>query len=277
MGRRRAKNAQRFFYDGYLQVADDTGNSYTWDCTETIATRPLAWFNSALDTSHSALYYAHDGNKNVSEVIAADCSLAAHYDYAPFGVPTISCGTSAVANHWRFSSEYIDDETEMFHYNHLHYEPKCGRWLGRDSIDAEGGVNLYLFCLNRSEDVVDVIGRAYFALRPLRGVWWLPIMSHNPLDDYLNTEISHEQLFFEDGNSPSNVGYFDDSTVKSSEYASDWYHVTRTGYNDCVMRKAVAEVRPKPYSLLGLGIGVEKYNCQDYAEELRDAYNRLIE
>ena len=55
------------------------------------------------------------------------------------------------------------------------------------------------------------------------------------------------------------------------------YHVTRTGYNDCVMRKAVAEVRPKPYSLLGLGIGVEKYNCQDYAEELRDAYNRLIE
>ena len=53
----------------------------------------LAWHNSASDTPHTVLYYAHDGNKNVSEVIAANCDLAAHYDYAPFGAVISQRGT----------------------------------------------------------------------------------------------------------------------------------------------------------------------------------------
>jgi RHS repeat-associated protein len=134
MGRRREKNAQRFFYDGYLQVADNGGNEYAWDCSEPVATRPLTWFNSALDTSHSALYYAHDGNKNVSEVIAADCSLTAHYDYAPFGSVIAQRGTFAATNPWRFSSEYAEDDTATVYYNYRHYEPVAGRWLQRDPI-----------------------------------------------------------------------------------------------------------------------------------------------
>ena len=39
------------------------------------------------------------------------------------------------------------------------------------------------------------------------------------------------------------------------------------------MRKAVAAVRPRRYSLLGdKKKGIEKYNCQDWAEEVRRAY-----
>ena len=75
-GRRRVKNDQRFFYDGYLQVADNTGNAYAWDVTEPIATRLLVWTKNDISS-----YYDFDGNKNVSEVIAADGSVSAHYEY----------------------------------------------------------------------------------------------------------------------------------------------------------------------------------------------------
>ena len=129
MGRRREKNNQRFFYDGYLQVADNTGNSYIWDCTETIATRPLAWLRA-----DSSEFYAHDGNKNVSDVIAADGSMAAHYEYSPFGAVITQRGESAASNPWRFSSEYAEDDTATVYYNYRHYEPVAGRWLQRDPI-----------------------------------------------------------------------------------------------------------------------------------------------
>ena len=65
MGRRVAKNDQRFVYDGYLQIVDNCDNTYVWDCTEDVATRALVWGHSS-----SSAYYAHDGNKNVSEVVA---------------------------------------------------------------------------------------------------------------------------------------------------------------------------------------------------------------
>ena len=156
MGRRREKNAQHFFYDVYLQVADNGGNAYTWDCTEPVATRPLAWRNSALNTPSSALYYAHDGNKNVSEIIGTDDTMAAHYEYAPFGAVTAQRGESAAANPWRFSSEYSDDDTATVYYNYRPYEPAMGRWLMRDPAGESGGVDVYAFCGNKIS--VDING-----------------------------------------------------------------------------------------------------------------------
>ena len=152
MGRRRQKNDQRFFYDGYLQVADNIGNAYAWDVTEPIATRPLVWTKSDISS-----YYDFDGNKNVSEVIAADGTLAAHYEYAPFGAVTVSRGTSAAANPWRFSSEFADDELGCDYYNYRHYEPAMGRWVQRDQIDV---FNLYVWCDNMpcNPSGVDILG-----------------------------------------------------------------------------------------------------------------------
>ena len=147
MGRRVTKNDQRFVYDGYLQIADNSGNTYVWDPTESVATRPLVWVRShdmaELSGDGSTLFYTHDGNKNVSEVIASDNDVAAHYEYAPFGALTVSRGESAVANPWRFSSEYAEDDTATVYYNYRHYEPVTGRWMSRDPIEEEGGLCLY--------------------------------------------------------------------------------------------------------------------------------------
>ena len=154
MGRRRAKNTQRFFYDGYLQFAEFTTaipnssfllrNSYVWDPTESVATRPLTW-----QRGNSAAYYVVDGNKNVSEVVDSDGSLAAHYEYAPFGAVILQRGESAATNPWRFSSEYAKDDTATVYYNYRHYEPVMGRWMQRDPIALSKGydflTNLTIF------------------------------------------------------------------------------------------------------------------------------------
>ena len=159
MGRRVTKNDQRFVYNGYLQIANFRStattsdyNYFVWDPTEPVATRPLAWQRGT-----SVAYYTHDGNKNVSEVIASNNDVAAHSEYAPFGALTVSRGASAADNPWRFSSEYAEDDTATVYYNYRHYEPVTGRWLQRDPIDV---FCLYVWCDNKpcNPSGVDVLG-----------------------------------------------------------------------------------------------------------------------
>ena len=160
MGRRVTKNAQRFVYDGYLQIVNfeqSVTNSqltthslqlFIWDPTEPVATRPLVWNSSTIQPfNFSTSYYTHDGNKNVSEVMAIDAATLAHYDCAPFGAVT-SAGSLANINHFRFSSEYVEDDLGLVYYNHRHYNPIEGRWLSRDPIAENGGIGLYAWCHN---------------------------------------------------------------------------------------------------------------------------------
>ena len=133
--------------------------SFVWDPTEPVATRPLAWFGS----NAPPRLYTHDGNKNVSEVVAAasgtnaTVEVVAHYDYAAFGAVIAQKGGCAETNPWRFSSEYEDTELGLDYYNYRHYEPVTGRWMRRDPIDA---FCLYVWCDNRpcNSSGVDVLG-----------------------------------------------------------------------------------------------------------------------
>jgi len=162
MGRRVTKNAQRFVYDGYLQIANfehATSNielqTFVWDPTEPVATRPLVWNRDA-----SSAYYSHDGNKNVSEVVATDGVTCAHYEYTPFGEVLVMRGVEAQSNPWRFSSEYAEGDSATVYYNYRHYEPIAGRWMCRDLfLRYRQVVEEYLFCNNvfRGQSI-DILG-----------------------------------------------------------------------------------------------------------------------
>ena len=170
MGRRVTRNFQRFVYDGYLQIANfkhQTSNiklqTFIWDPTEPVATRPLVWNLSTFQPfNFSTSYYTHDGNKNVSDVVADNGDITAHYEYAPFGAVIAQRGTSAAANPWRFSSEYAEDDTATVYYNYRHYEPVMGRWMSRDPI-VDLFETPYCFCGNaRLGGAVDVLGLLKF-------------------------------------------------------------------------------------------------------------------
>jgi YD repeat-containing protein len=91
-------------------------------------------------------------------------------------------------------------------FNETLHLTQQGRFLSEDPIGFAGGLNLYEYVASNPVKFTDPMGLAYFAKRPLGNKPWLGPASCNPLDDALNTEVSHEQLFFEDGQSPSNIG-----------------------------------------------------------------------
>ena len=161
---------ERYVYAGYncVQILNgDDGNAvekeFVWDPTEPTGTRPLTWYFLKRGLN---LFYAHDGNKNVSDVffLATQNGIAAHYEYAPFGGITYTSKNTPytidliAANPFRFSSEFYDPELDLIYYNYRHYSPSLGRWLSRDPIEEQGGLNLYAFCKNNGISSFDYLG-----------------------------------------------------------------------------------------------------------------------
>jgi len=68
----------------------------------------------------------------------------------------------AKANPFRFSTKYQDDETDLIYYGYRYYNPSTGCWLGRDPIQEKGGINLYCFLNNDSENAFDILGNSNF-------------------------------------------------------------------------------------------------------------------
>ena len=99
-----------------------------------------------------------DGNKNVTDLIR-NGEYAHRYKYDAFGnVTSASSFIGVTINPFRFSSEYVDNETGWSAYKYRYYSPKIGRFLSRDRIEELGGLNLYGFVGNSPSYLVDLYG-----------------------------------------------------------------------------------------------------------------------
>jgi RHS repeat-associated protein len=104
-------------------------------------------------------YFLHDANKNVMQKTSANGTLQETYTYAPFGE---NLGTYSA--HVGFSSEVFDNKAELIYYNHRYLTCKFSKWICRDSIEENGGHNLYGFCFNNSVNHHDFLGMEVPAL-----------------------------------------------------------------------------------------------------------------
>ena len=70
------------------------------------------------------------------------------------------------------SGYYTDHETGLILCTHRYYDPQTGRWLTKDPIGHEGGVNLYGYCNNDPVNAVDPSGQVLETVLDIAGIGW---------------------------------------------------------------------------------------------------------
>ena len=135
---------QRFVYKDFLCIQQLRGldntpyQTYVWDPTEPIATRPLV----LRDASGTPFHYFHDGNKNVSDLTDAAGAHSLAYTYSPYGTPSLlHSSTLPFENPFQFSSELWDISLSLICYNYRFYQTIAGRFLTFDPLGEQSFIN----------------------------------------------------------------------------------------------------------------------------------------
>jgi RHS repeat-associated protein len=107
----------------------------------------------------SGANWAHyDGNGNVVLLTDGAGAASARYAYDAFGRLKSSSGPAAEANRYRFSTKPQERAAALSYYGYRYYAPSYGRWLSRDPIEEDGGINLQQFVYNSPLNYVDPNG-----------------------------------------------------------------------------------------------------------------------
>ena len=100
----------------------------------------------------------YDNNGNITKYVDANGNVVASYTYDAFGKLIAKAGVLADFFRHRFSTKYFDIESRLYYYGYRFYHPILMRWLNRDPIEEEGGLNLYAFCKNSAPYKFDLLG-----------------------------------------------------------------------------------------------------------------------
>jgi RHS repeat-associated protein len=165
-----------FVYDGWNLIKETTAQVgqeesdkyYIWGLDLSGSLQGAGGIGGLLLTIDNgrAYYYCYDANGNVGQLIdAADGSVAAYYQYYPFGELRQAEGVYWEENGFRFSTKYYDEGVNLYYYGYRYYSPQLSRWINRDRVES-GGLNIYAFSYNNSIEYIDPEG-----LEPTKPIW----------------------------------------------------------------------------------------------------------
>jgi RHS repeat-associated protein len=89
--------------------------------------------------------------------------LVQRFSYTAFGESTVLNATFApisdgIGMEIRFSGYWRDSETGLHNVRFRYYHPELGRWLSRDPLEEEGGLNVYEYGFSNPLSIVDLDG-----------------------------------------------------------------------------------------------------------------------
>lgn len=126
--------------DLLVQELDENGDilaSYTYDGLD----RPLSMWRNG-----QTYFYVLDHLGSVMGLVDAAGDLVASYQYDPWGNHVATTGS--VQNPLRFTGREFDEESGLYYLRFRYYDPAAGRFISRDPLGIQGGMNPYVYAHN---------------------------------------------------------------------------------------------------------------------------------
>jgi RHS repeat-associated protein len=161
-----------FTYDGLSRVAkivEKTGSTinstrkFVWsgqeklefrDATDAVTQRNYAQGQYVGTTPY---FYLRDHLGSIREMFTGGGTVVARYDYDPYGRSTTVLGTTPTD--FNFTGLYRHSKSNLDLATYRAYDPDLGRWLSRDPLGEQGGMNLYGYVGNSVINYADPDGR----------------------------------------------------------------------------------------------------------------------
>ena len=215
LGRRVQKIAMdgthTFLYDGWRPVVETVAKpsggtdriEYYWGKDLSGTLDSAAGVGGLLYVKRNGATYVpfYDAFGNIMGYWDENGNVVAEYVYDAFGRTVAQVGPMADVFTIRYSTKYYDAETGMYYYGKRFYVATLCRWLTRDPIEEQGGVNLYGFCENNLVCNIDACGLTKYWDNYMRygtydaqdvwekvggGLYW-EHLSHDDEDAYWNS------------------------------------------------------------------------------------------
>ena len=181
-------NRTEFTYDGLsrrVRIVEKTGNTvnstkkFVWDGISIAEERNNSnsvtrrHFVQGVTISGAPMYYLRDHLGSIREMTSSTGAINARYDYDPYGNrTTIPGGQNA---DFGFTGHYYHAPSNLHLALYRAYDPTVERWLSRDPIGENGGINLYGYVGNNATNAIDPLGLRdiYVAIWNARLPWGL--------------------------------------------------------------------------------------------------------
>ncbi len=159
---------QRFVWDG-TRIAEERDITGATVKKRFFAEGEQRW-NEKLETMES-FYYTRDHLGSIRELTDASGELRARYDYDVWGNSVVLEGDTSLD--FGYTGHYFHAPSGLNLTPYRAYSPAMGRWISRDPIAENGGLNLYGYVDNSPVDHIDPFGLAKFCGPFESSHWWI--------------------------------------------------------------------------------------------------------
>jgi len=154
---------RHYYYSSQWQILEERLN------TATTADRQFVWGLMALDNlvlrdRGSERFYSLQDVFSCTAIVDTSGTVQERYGYNAFGLSRVMdanfnvISTSSYDWETRYACYRFDAESSFYQVRFRYLHPTLGRWITRDPIEYDGGINLYAYVGNKPLNKTDFFG-----------------------------------------------------------------------------------------------------------------------